>query len=58
VVKQCPAGEEKNRAIRRIPGQRRIKEALMIHRQNHRPALEHALPMKNAKSKKDLGEQT
>jgi hypothetical protein len=30
----------------------------MIHRQNHRPALEHAFPMKNAKSKKDLGEQT
>jgi hypothetical protein len=58
VIEQGFASEKKNRAIGSVAGQRRIEEALMIHRQNYRPALEHAFPVQNAKSKKDFGEQT
>ena len=58
MVEQRPAGEKKNRAIRCVPGQRRIEKALMIHRQNHGPVLDHSLPMQNAESEKDFREQT
>jgi hypothetical protein len=56
VLEQCPAGEKKNRAIGSVSRQRRIEKTLMIHRQDHRSALEHAFAMPDAKSKKDLGQ--
>ena len=58
VIEQRFASEKENRAIGSVAGQRRIEEALMIHRQNHRPTLEHAFPVQNAKSEKDFREQT
>src|SRR5207248_11796562 len=55
VVEQCTAGEKKNGAIRSVARQRWIEKTLMIHRQNYRPALDHAFAMQDSKSKKDLG---
>src|SRR5207249_8266533 len=58
MIEEGFASENKNRTIGSVARQRRIEKALMIHRQNHWPTLDHALAMQNAKSEKDLREQT
>lgn len=51
-VEQRTTGEEIDGPIARNPGERWVKIALMIHRQNRRPLLNHPLAMKDSKSEK------
>src|SRR5439155_19082835 len=50
-IQKRTASQKINRPMTRSSGQRRIEVALVIHRENYRPVLNHALPMNNPKSK-------
>jgi hypothetical protein len=56
-MEQRPPGQKIDCAITSIAGERRIEIALVIHRQNDRPALNHAFAMQNSKPKKEAGEK-
>src|SRR4029077_5791437 len=51
-VQQCSASEKVDCSIARSARKRRIEVTLMIHCENRRPALNHALTMNYAKPKK------
>src|SRR5262249_13209735 len=50
-IEKCSPCQKINRSITRRPGQWRIEIALVIHRENYGPALNHALPMNHSKTK-------
>jgi hypothetical protein len=57
-VQECSPGQKVYRPIARSPGERRIEVTLMVHGENHRPALNHAFPMNYAKTKKQSADET
>src|SRR5438093_1324595 len=56
-IEKCSPSQKINRPIARGAGQRRIEIALVIHRENHWPALNHSFAMNDAKPKKQSASQ-
>src|SRR5262249_16826396 len=57
VQKRSP-GQKVYRPIASSPRKRRIEITLVVHCENHRPLLNHALPMNYAETKKQSADQT